>query len=88
MSPGPTVQDQTASNGDESPADGIQGDHGDQHECEHHQRRAALPVAVGARVHDSANADEKCNGEEDAAGSGEPKPAAEPAPVASDSRHG
>jgi hypothetical protein len=37
MTPEPTVQDETANNGDDSPADGIQGDHADQQECEHHQ---------------------------------------------------
>jgi hypothetical protein len=29
----PTVQDQTANNSDDSSADGVQGDHADQHEC-------------------------------------------------------
>jgi hypothetical protein len=37
MTPEPTVQDETANNSDDSPADGIQGDHADQQECEHHQ---------------------------------------------------
>jgi hypothetical protein len=87
MTPEPTVQDQTANNSDDSPADGIQGDHADQHECEHHQGCAALPLAVGPCVHNSGNADEKCNGEEDSAGLGEPKPVPEPSPIASDFRH-
>jgi len=30
MTPEPTVQDETASNSDDSPADGIQRDHADQ----------------------------------------------------------
>jgi hypothetical protein len=47
MTLGPTVRDPTANDTDDSPADGIQGDHADQHECEHHQGCAALPVAVG-----------------------------------------
>jgi len=69
---------------DDSPADGIQCDHAGQHECEHHEGCAALPVAAGPRVHESSNADEKCNGEEDSAGLGEPKPVPEPAPISSD----
>jgi hypothetical protein len=32
MTPEPTVQDETANNSDDSPADGIQGDHADQQE--------------------------------------------------------
>ena len=36
MTPEPTVQDETANNSDDSPADGIQGDNADQQECEHH----------------------------------------------------
>ena len=87
MTPGPTAQVQAASNGDDSPADGVQGDHAGQHEYEHHQGCAALPVAVGPRVHESGNADKNCNREENSAGLGEPKPVPEPSPVASDSRH-
>jgi hypothetical protein len=85
----PETTDQTANNTDDSPADGIQGDHADQHECEHEhdQGCVALPVAVGSCVHKSGNADENCNGEEDSAGPGEPKPVPEPSPIASDSRH-
>jgi len=85
--PEPTVRDQTANTSDDSPADGIQGHHADQHECEHHQGCAALPVAVGPCVHKPGNADEKCSGEENSAGPGEPKPMPEPTPVASNSRH-
>ena len=48
----PTVQDETANNSDDSPADGIQRDHADQQECEHHQGCAALPVAVSPCDHD------------------------------------
>ena len=83
----PEATDQTANNSDDSPADGIQGDHANQHECEHDQGCPALPVAVGSCVHKSGNADENCNGEEDSAGLGEPKPVSEPSPIASDSRH-
>ena len=57
MTPGPTVQDETANNSDDSPADGIQRDHADQQECEHHEGCAALPVAVSPCDHDSRNAD-------------------------------
>ena len=57
MTPEPTVQDETANNGGDSPADGIQGDHAGQQECEHHQGCAALPVAVSARDHHLGNAD-------------------------------
>ena len=57
MTRGPTVQDETANNGGDSPADGIQGDHAGQQECEHHQGCAALPVAVSARDHHLGNAD-------------------------------
>jgi hypothetical protein len=85
--PWPTVHDQTADDSDDSPTDGIQGDHADQQECEHHQRCAALPVAVGPCVHNCGNSDEQCNGEEDSAGLGEPKPVPEPPPIASDCRH-
>jgi hypothetical protein len=87
MTPGPTVRDQTANNSDDSPADGIQGDHADQHECEHHQGCAALPGTVDSCVDKGGNGDEKCDGEECSAGLGEPKPVPEPAPIASDSRH-
>ena len=57
MTPEPTVQDETANKSDDSPADGIQGDHADQQECEHHQGCAALPVAVSACDHNPGNAD-------------------------------
>jgi hypothetical protein len=87
MAPEPTVQDETADNSDDSPADGIQGDHADQQECEHHQGGAALTVAVSPCDHNSGNADQKCNGEEHSAGLGEPKPVTEPSPIASESRH-
>ena len=87
MTPGATVHDETANNSDDSPADGIQGDHAEQQECEDHQRGPALTVAVSACDHDCANADQKCNGEEHSAGLGEPKPVTEPPPIASESRH-
>ena len=37
MTPEPAVQDETANNSDDSPADGIQGEHADQQEREHYQ---------------------------------------------------
>jgi hypothetical protein len=79
--------DETANYSDDSPADGVQGDHADQHECEHYEGCAALPVAVGPCVYKSGNADEKCDGEDDSARLGESKPVPEPFPIASDSRH-
>ena len=57
MTPAPAVQDQAANNSDDSPAGGIQGDHADQQEGEHHQGCAALPVAVSACDHHLGNAD-------------------------------
>ena len=46
MTPEPKAQDETANNSDDSPADGIQGDHADQQECEHHQGGAALTGVI------------------------------------------
>jgi hypothetical protein len=46
MTPEPTVQDET-NNSDDSPTDGIQGDHADQQECEH---RAAMALAVSGSI--------------------------------------
>ncbi len=57
MTPEPTGQDETAYKSDNSAADGVQGDHADQQECEHHQGCAALPVAVSACVHNRGDAD-------------------------------
>ena len=57
MTPEPTVQDEAANNSDESPADGIQGDHAYQQECEYQHGCAALPLAVSPRDHNSGNAD-------------------------------
>jgi hypothetical protein len=87
MTPGPTVQDETANNSDGSPAEGIQGDHAGQQKCEHHEGGATLAVAVSPCDDNSGNADQKCNGEQHSAGLGEPKPETEPAPIASKSRH-
>jgi hypothetical protein len=87
MTPEPTVQDETANNSDDSPADGVQRDHADQQECEHHKGCAALPVAVSACVHNSRDADQQCSGEEHSAGPGEPKLVTEPSPIASESPH-
>ena len=78
---------EAASDCDDSPADCIQHDHGDQQECEHHQGCTALPVAVSPCDRNSGNADQKRNGEEHSTGLGEPKPVTEPSPVASESRH-
>ncbi len=36
MTPEPTVQDETTNKRDDSAPDGVQGDHADQQECEHH----------------------------------------------------
>jgi hypothetical protein len=57
MTPGPNVQDETANKSDDSAADGIQGDHAGQQECEHHQGCAALAVAVSPCEHNCGNAD-------------------------------
>lgn len=53
----PTIRDETANNSDDSPADGIQGDHADQQECQHHQGCAALAVAVNPSEHNFGTAD-------------------------------
>ena len=87
VTPEPTVQDATADDSDDSSADGIQRDHADQQECEHHQGGAALTGAVSPCDHNFRNADEKRNREEHSAGLGEPKPVTEPPPIASESRH-
>ena len=87
MTPRPTVRDETANNSDDSPADGIEGDHADQQECEHHQGGATLTGAVSPCDHNCGDADQECNREEHSAGLGEPKPVTEPSPVASESRH-
>ena len=57
MTPEPTIRDETANNSDDSPADGIQRDHADQQECQHHQGCAALPVAVNPSDHNLGTAD-------------------------------
>jgi hypothetical protein len=87
MTPVPTVQDETANNSDDSPADGIQGDHADQQQCEHYQRGPTLTVAVSPCDHNCGKAGQECNAEEHSAGLGEPKPVTEPSPIASESRH-
>jgi hypothetical protein len=46
MTPGPTIRAETANSSDDSPAEGIEGDHADQQECQHHHGCAAFPVAV------------------------------------------
>jgi hypothetical protein len=85
MTPEFTVE--TANESDDSASDGVQGDHPGQQECEHHQGRATLPVAVSACERHFDNADEKRNGEQHSARLGEPKPVTEPPPVASEPRH-
>ena len=87
MTPGPIVKDEAANNSDDSPTDGIQGDHADQQECENHQGCAALPVAVSPCDRHCGKADQKRSGEEHSARLREPKPPAEPSPIASESRH-
>ena len=87
MTAGPAVHDETANNSDDSSADGVQGDHAGQQECEHHERGATLAVAVSPCDHDCGNADQNRTGEEHSSGLGEPKPVTEPAPIASESRH-
>ncbi len=87
MTPEPTVQDEAANNNHDSPADGIQGDHGDQQECEHHQGCAALPSAASPCDRNCGDADQKRNGEEHSAGLREPKSVTEPSPIGSESLH-
>jgi hypothetical protein len=86
MTPEPTGQDQATNKRNESAVDGVQGDHADQQECEHHEGCAALPVAVSACDHNLGNANQEHNGEKHSAGLGEPKPVTEPPPIGSDSR--
>jgi hypothetical protein len=57
VAPEPTVQDETTNKSHDSAAHGVQGDHADRQECEHHQRCAALSVAVSACDHNLGNAD-------------------------------
>jgi hypothetical protein len=57
QTPEPTVQDETANKSDDFAADGVQSDHADQQECEHHQGCAALSVAVSACDHNLGNTD-------------------------------
>ena len=85
--PEPTVEDETANDSDDSPADGIHGDHADQQQCEHHEGGAALTLAVSPGDHHRRNADQKRKGEEHPAGLGEPKPVTEPSPIAAESGH-
>ncbi len=87
MTPEPTVQDETTNKSDDSAANGVQSDHADQQECEHHQGCAALPVAVSACDRKLGTGDQQRNGEQHSAWLGEPKPVTEPPPIASESRH-
>ena len=87
VTPEPTIRGETANNSDDSPAEGIESDHADQEECQHHQGCAAFPVAVDPCERNFGTADQQCASEEHSAGLGEPKPVTEPSPVASESRH-
>jgi hypothetical protein len=51
MTPGAKSQDETANTGDDSPADGVGGDHSGQHERQDDQWRAALPGATSPCEH-------------------------------------
>ena len=83
----PTLWAQPAHDGDDSPADGIQDDHADQQECQHHHGSAALAGAVKPCEHDCGNADQQRTREEHSAGWGEPEPMSEPSPIASGPGH-
>jgi hypothetical protein len=87
MTPEPTARDETASNSDDSTADGIEGNHTCQHERQDDGGSATLPVALGAYEHDFRDAEENGDGEERSAGLREPKPMAEPSPIASQQSH-
>jgi hypothetical protein len=68
MTPEPEAQDETATNSDDSPADGIEGDHGGQHECQDHQGCSALPVPMSLCVQHPGAADQQRGGEQGSAG--------------------
>jgi hypothetical protein len=87
QTPEPAVQNETANDSDDSPADSIEGDQGGQHECQDDERCATLTVAVSTCDHHLGDADEKRNGEQHSAGLGESKPVTEPSPIASEPRH-
>jgi hypothetical protein len=87
MTPGPTVHDETANNSDDSPADGIQGNHARQQERKHDEGSATLAVAMSPCDHHCGNADQKRSSEERPAGLGEPEPLTEPSPIAPEPRH-
>ena len=57
MTPEPEAQDEAANNSEDSAADGIERDHGGQHECQDDQGCAALPVAVSACDHHLGSTD-------------------------------
>jgi hypothetical protein len=57
MTPEPKAQDETANNSDDSPADGIEGAYGGQHECQDDQGCAALPVVMSLSEHNPGAAD-------------------------------
>jgi hypothetical protein len=87
MTPEPKAEDETANKREYSPADGIEGGHRGQHECQDDQGCAALPVAVSLSEHNPGAADQKRGGEENSAEVREPKALTEPSPIASDSSH-
>ena len=57
MTPEPTALDETANNSEDSPADGIEGDHAGQHECQDDEGCTALPVAVSLSEHNPGAGD-------------------------------
>jgi len=57
MTPELKAKDETANNSDDSPADGIEGDYGGQHECQDDQECAALPAAMSLSEHNPGAAD-------------------------------
>lgn len=87
MTAGPTIRSETANNGDDAPADGIEGDDADQQEGQDHQRCTALPVALNPCDHDSGAADQQRTGEKHSTGPGKPKPVTKPSPIAPESGH-
>jgi hypothetical protein len=79
--------DKTANDGDDSTADGVQGDHTGQQQRKHDDGCASFARALGVGDRHRGDADEERPGEQHPAGLGEPKPTTEPAPIASESSH-
>jgi hypothetical protein len=57
VTPDPKAQDELAKNSDDSSADGIEGDHGGQHERQDDQGCATLPVASSLCEHNPGAAE-------------------------------